>query len=50
MRSAQRIFWSSVGVGDTGNFGIDPIPSKYRVVSSDTDTIPILFAWKCHDH
>ena len=27
-----------VGVGDTANFGIDPIPSKYRASIADTDT------------
>ncbi len=27
-----------VGVCDTANFGIDPIPSKYRASIADTDT------------
>ncbi len=27
-----------VGVYDTANFGIDPIPSKYRASIADTDT------------
>ena len=27
-----------LGVGDNANFGIDPIPSKYRASITDTDT------------
>ena len=32
-----------VGVGNTANFGIDQIPSKYRASIADTDTDLILF-------
>ena len=28
----------TLGVGDTANFGIDPIPTKYRASIADTDT------------
>ena len=38
----------AVGVGDTANFGIDPIPSNYRVSIADTDTDT--FYLKIHDH
>ena len=41
-RSADRnkagVKLSLPGVGDTANFGIDPIPSKYRASIAHTDT------------
>ncbi len=32
------VIQSCVGVCDTANFGIDPIPSKYRASIADTDS------------
>ena len=37
-----------LGLGDTANFGIDPIPSKYRAGTADTNTDT--FYWKIPDH
>ena len=41
-----------LGVGDTGNFGIDLIPSKYRasIADADADTDTDTFYMKCNDH
>ncbi len=38
VRKQRRAVRFTLGVCDTANFGIDPIPSKYRASIADTDT------------
>lgn len=40
------------GLDDTGDFGIDLIPSKYTagIANTNTDTSTDTFHVKCHDH
>ena len=40
----------ALGMGDTANFGIDPIPSKYRAIIADTDNDTNSFYLKISDH
>ncbi len=41
-------FAHTLGVCDTANFGIDPIPSKYKASIADTDPDPDTCHLKIH--